>query len=182
VPLFLGGLIVGGLGMRALWLHWDLVDRLAREREAYVISEVLAYASREATTEKRQSFATAIRARLREPGIVFEPRVILAAEELEALACELDDGELSLDPACAFACMRLLVDFAESPLLNPALPPEDLRSRVRQIRSGFGHRQGAQPSPVGSDAFEPDFARRSGLCRRDTDTVVAHLSRDCDAA
>ena len=62
---------------------------------------------------------------------------MLAAEELEALACELEDEELALDPACAVACMRLLSDVSESPLLNPALPPELLRSRVRQIRSGF---------------------------------------------
>ena len=33
--------------------------------------------------------------------------------------------------------MRLLTDLGESPLLNPTLPPEDLRSRIRQIRSGF---------------------------------------------
>jgi len=35
-------------------------------------------------------------------------------------------------------CKRLLTDFAESPLFNPALPPEEVRSRVRQIRAGFG--------------------------------------------
>jgi hypothetical protein len=35
------------------------------------------------------------------------------------------------------ACTRLLTDLEGSPLLNPALPPEELRSRVRRIRSGF---------------------------------------------
>jgi hypothetical protein len=68
---------------------------------------------------------------------------MLAAEELEALASELEDDELALDPACAVACMRLLSDLSASPLLNPALPPEELRSRVRQIRSGFEARQAA---------------------------------------
>ena len=134
VPLFLGGLAVGALGVRALWRHWDLLERLARDPDAYVISEVLTFASREATMERRQSFAALIRSRLRAP---VEARIIAAAEELEALACELDDGELTLDPACAVACTRLLSDLAESPLLNPALPPEELCSRVRQIRSGF---------------------------------------------
>ena len=137
VPLFLGGLAVGALGVRALWRNWDLVERLAGERDAYVISEVLAYASREATMERRHSFAALIRGRLRQPGLAFEARIIAAAEELEALASELDDSEVALDPACAVACMRLLSDLAESPLLNPALAPEELRSRVRQIRSGF---------------------------------------------
>ena len=34
-------------------------------------------------------------------------------------------------------CKRLLTDFVESPLFDPALPPEELRSRVRRIRAGF---------------------------------------------
>lgn len=137
LPLFLGGLAVGAFGVRALWRRWDLVDRLAGERDAYVISEVLAYASREATMGRRHTYAALVRSRLRQPGLALQPRVDAAAEELEALASELDDGELTLDPACAVACMRLLSDPAESPLLNPALPAEDLRSSVRQIRSGF---------------------------------------------
>jgi len=37
--------------------------------------------------------------------------------------------------------MRLLSDVVTSPLLNSALPPEDLRSRVVQIRSGFKARR-----------------------------------------
>lgn len=134
LPLFLGGLAVGVLGVRALWRHWDLVDRLSGERDAYVIPEVLAYASREATMERRHGFSALIRSRLSEP---IEARISAAAEELESLACELDDSELALDPASAVACMRLLNDVTESPLLNPALPPEQLRSRIQQIRAGF---------------------------------------------
>ena len=137
LPLFIGGLAVGASGVRALWRRWDLVERLAGESDAYVISEVLTYASREATMERRQSLAALIRSRPTQPGLVFEPRASAAAEELEALACELDDDELELDPACAVVCLRLLTDLAGSPLLNPAQPPEELRSRVRQIRSGF---------------------------------------------
>ena len=68
---------------------------------------------------------------------------MLAAEELEALARELEDDELALDRAFAVACMRLLSDVSASPHFNPALPPERLRSRVRQIRSGFEPRQAA---------------------------------------
>jgi hypothetical protein len=137
VPLFLGGLAVGVLGVRALWRRWDLVERLSGERDAYVIPEVLAYASREAAIDRRHSFAALIRSRLPQPGVVCDERVAAAADELEALAAELDDGTLVLDPAAAVACMRLLTEVGESPLLNPALPPEDLRSRIRQIRAGF---------------------------------------------
>jgi hypothetical protein len=61
----------------------------------------------------------------------------LVAEELELLACELENAELWLDPVSAVACMRLLSDVTTSPLLNSALPTQDLRSRVNSTRSGF---------------------------------------------
>lgn len=138
LPLFIGGASVGALGLRALWRRWDLVERLSTERDAYVIPEVLAYAAREAEIDRRQSFAALIRSRLPQPGLVSDARVVATAEELEALARELEDGRLAFDPAAAVACMRLLTDLGESPLLNPMLPPEDLRSRIRQIRAGFG--------------------------------------------
>ena len=136
-PLFLGGIGVGALGVRALWRHWDLVERLACERDAYVIADVRDYASREATMDRRHGYAALIRSRLSRPGVAIESRLVASAEQLEALATELDDQQLAFDPACAVACMRLLSDLAGSPLLNPERPPEELRSRVRQIRSGF---------------------------------------------
>jgi hypothetical protein len=147
MPLFLGGVVVAVLGTRALWRRWDLVDRLAGEREAHVIPEVLAHAARETTVDRRHAHAARIRQEVQQTRLVYGDRVALAAEELEALACELEADELALDPVCAVACMRLLSDVSESPLLNPALPPEDLRSRVRQIRSGFEARQVARPEP-----------------------------------
>ena len=91
--------------------------------------------------ERRQRHAALLRDRLERPGLLYEARILAAAEELEALASELDDEELELDPACAVACMRLLSDVVTSPLLNSALPPQDLRSRVVQIRSGFKARR-----------------------------------------
>ena len=145
MPLFLGGVAVGALAVRALWRRWDLVDRLAGERDAYVISDVLAYASRETTKERRHWFAAVIRSVVSQPGPAVVARVHAAAEDLEALASELEDEELALDPACAVACARLVSDPSQSPLLNPALPPEELRSRVRQIRSGFTIR-GSRPT------------------------------------
>jgi len=137
VPLFLGGLAVGVLGLRALWRRWDLVERLSGERDAYVIPEVLAFAAREGTIDRRRSLAALIHARLAEPGPGFEARVAAAADELETLACELEDPALDFDPACAVACARLLNDLERSPLLNPERPPEELRSHVRRIRVGF---------------------------------------------
>lgn len=72
LPLFLAGLVVGALGAKALWRRWDLVERLSGERDAYVISEVRAYASREATMERRHTFAALIRSRLADPGLAVE--------------------------------------------------------------------------------------------------------------
>lgn len=140
LPLFLGGIGVGALGLRALWRRWDLVERLSGERDAYVIPDVLAHASREATLERRHLSASVIRGTLAHAGPGLEARIAGAAEELEALASELDDPELVLDPRAAVACARLLGDVEGSPLLNRALPPEELRSRVCQIRSGFRSR------------------------------------------
>jgi hypothetical protein len=143
MPFFLGGVVVGARGITVLWRRWDLVERLAGERDAYVIPEVLAYAAREATVDRRHTYAALIRGELQQTRLAYGDRVMFAADELEALACELEDEQLALDPASAVACMRLLSDVSQSPLLNPALPPELLRSRVRQIRSGFVARRPA---------------------------------------
>jgi hypothetical protein len=143
VPLLVGGLALGALGVRALWRHWDLVDRLAGERDAYVIPEVRAYAAREAAMERRHGCAAFIRGGLTQPGLVPGWHGGAVTEELEALASELDDAELALDPPSAVACSRFVRDLAESPFLDPAPSPELLRWRVRQIRSGFRPRSSA---------------------------------------
>jgi hypothetical protein len=137
VPLLLGGFAAGALGLRALWLRWELIERLAGERDAYSIPEVVAFASREATMERRHCFAAVIRSRLRDGAVPCEARVLVVADELEALASELEDETLALDPVAAVQCMRLVSDVDESPLLNRELAPEEIRSRIRQIRSGL---------------------------------------------
>jgi hypothetical protein len=52
-PLLLSGVVLGALGLRAEWLRWDLVDRLAGQPDAHAIPEVLAYARRKATDDVR---------------------------------------------------------------------------------------------------------------------------------
>ena len=147
VPLLLGGLVVGARGVRALWRRWDLVERLSGEVDAYVIPEIRAYAARQATMERRRTFAAFIRGRLQQPGLLCEARLAAVAGELEELAADLEDSRLAFAPAAAVACMRLLSDPVASPLLNPALPPDDLRSRICQIRSGLrAHPPAADPS------------------------------------
>jgi hypothetical protein len=140
LPLFLGGLGVGVLGIRAFGRRWALVERLASQRDAYVIPEVLAFAAQEATYGRRQSLAAVLRG-WTAPGSRLQARAFVV--DLEALASDLDDESLELDPACAVACVRLLSDRSSSPLLNPSVPPDQLRSTVVQIRSGFAPRRAA---------------------------------------
>lgn len=140
LPLFIGGFALGVLGIRALWRHWDLVDRLADKPDAYVIAEVLAYAARETTMERRQRYAALIRGRLEPTATSRSPRLDDAAAELAALADELEDEALELSPACAVACSRLLNEPTQSPLLNPASPQDELRSSLYRIRAGFTRR------------------------------------------
>jgi hypothetical protein len=161
LPLFLGGLVVLVLGVRAAWRRWDLVERLAGEADAQVIAEVRAYAVRQAGMERRRSFASLVRSSLQRTGVYDEASLGTVADELEALAAELDDDSLTLDPVAAVACLRLVTDVAESPLLNPVLPCEDVRARVRQIRAGFRPAPLTAPSP--GDGAPPRGAAASPM-------------------
>ena len=136
IPLFLGGIVVAAGGVRAAWRHWDLLERLAAERDAHVIPEVRARASREATSERRQSYAAMIRANAPDARRDGGPRADAAREELDGLIADLLDDGLELDPASAVLCAQMLGDL-DGPLLDPKCPPEELRSRTRQIRAGF---------------------------------------------
>ena len=148
LPLFVGGIAVGVKGVRAAWRRWDLVDRLAGHVDAYVIPEVLAYASRHASLERRRTFASYVRSRL----LTSDKRIAAVAQDLEALATELEDDSLALDPAAAVATMRLLSE-PESALLDRAAPTDELRSKVLQIRSGF------KPQPLASGSDRRQAAR-----------------------
>ena len=88
--------------------------------------------------------AASIRRLLEPPGYPCAARVRAEAKGLEALARELDDATLSLDPACAVACKQLLTEPTVSPLFSEALPADDVGARVRQIRAGFQQRGNGQ--------------------------------------
>jgi hypothetical protein len=139
VPLFLGGLVLGVLGIGAIWRHWDLLDRLADDRDAYSIPAVRAYAARDARMDRRRGNAAQIRAWIRDP-LPEDARIVEFAAALEELARELEDDALDLDPACAIACRRLVTDPAASPLFDDALPGEDVGSTIVRIRTGFRRR------------------------------------------
>ena len=142
VPALAGALAMLVLAVRALRRRSDLLGRLAADRDAYVIGEVAERGARAAAMESRRSLAAAIRSLPAAPGVALRERVFDCRGELELLADELERGELSLDPVEAVRCRQLLTDGMESPLFNPALPPETLRLRLRQIRAGLRPRHG----------------------------------------
>ncbi len=141
IPLFVGGLVVAVRGAIAAWRRWEIIDGLAAEPDAYVIAEVREHALAEATIDRRRLYAAYIRYVLRTSGA---GAFGVATRELEALVSELEDPNLTLDPACGVACARLVSDPAGSPLSRAGgLSPEELRFRVRRIRSGLAPRSGA---------------------------------------
>jgi hypothetical protein len=140
IPLFVGGLAMGVLGIGSIWRHWDLLDRLADDLDAYSIPAVQAYAARDARMDRRLGHAALIRSWVRQPDLPADAPIVKFAVELEALACELEDLDLELEPACAIACRRLVSDPTVSPLLNYALPHDDVRSTIVGIRAGFRRR------------------------------------------
>jgi hypothetical protein len=135
-PLFFGGMAMWLLGIRSLWRCWDLVDRLADDRDAYVISAVRAYAARDARMDRRHANAASLR--------YWASQADLAdvGDELEQLARDLDDTGLDLSPACAIVCRRLLTDPTASPLLNGGLA-DDLHATIVHIERGFIPKIGA---------------------------------------
>jgi len=137
LPLFIGGVFAMIIGCRALVRRWDLFDSLLLDSDNYAIPEVRARAEETASPENRARLARSIRALLDAPARYRSARVALVADELDALADELDDAALRLDPLCAVRCRHLVTNAVESPLLSSAVPEDGLRIAITVIRSGF---------------------------------------------
>jgi hypothetical protein len=137
LPLFIGGVVVVIRAGRAFFRRWDLCERLLLDPDAYEIPEINARAVHLARLESRAILARSIRSMLAAAPPYRRSRVELVADELAALAEELDDETLVLEPICAVRCQRLLTDGAESPLLNSLVPADGLRIAIKGIRAGF---------------------------------------------
>jgi hypothetical protein len=152
VPLLIGALASAVLAGRAFFRRLELSDRLLLDRDAYAIEEIRRRGEDMASMANRRALAQVVRARLTPvPGYSSSPRVVARAEELRALASELDDEGLSLDPVCAVRCHQLMNNYAESPLLNSLLPDEDIQVWIRRIRLGFEPRADSISPPTGAD-------------------------------
>jgi hypothetical protein len=167
LPFFLGALTVGVLAGRTVFERDDLTHRLLLDRDAYAIPEIRRKAEGLATMENRRMLAGAVRRTLTPvPGYQTRARVRAVAEELEALACELEDERLLLDPGCAVQCTELITVYMDSPLFNELLPAEDLRVQLRQIRAGFQPVSAAQFQPYGAVPYASALTANRGHHRR----------------
>lgn len=140
LPFLIGAFALTGLGLRAFLLRWELFDDLLLDPDAYAISEVRRAAAKAASMRNRRELARLVGNRLVPapvPGYPVRTRTAEFSDDLAELARELDDETLALEPWCAVRCEQLVTSVTDSPLLNDALPAEDLRSRINQIRAGF---------------------------------------------
>lgn len=120
--------------------HW-LIECLALDPDAYGIAAVRRYGCRLTSPRARKRLSRSLRTLVADPwrcGPCIRPtRVEPFAADLLELAHELEDTGIEVEPVSAAGCLRLLSDGAESPLLNPALPIEDLWAALLRIRGGI---------------------------------------------
>jgi hypothetical protein len=141
LPLLVGGAASAAFATRAAVRRHRLIDELAVERDAYLISEVRCAALRAASRERRRRAAAVIRADLDASGVRSGP-VEAHRAELEALVAALLDERLAFDPAAAVALDRMLGD-GVAPVIGAAEPVEDVRARLLRILNGFDDREAA---------------------------------------
>jgi hypothetical protein len=162
LPLLIGALASAVLAGRAFFRRLELSDRLLLDRDAYAIPEIRRRGEEIASMESRRALAQVVRARMTPvPGYSGSPGVVAMTEELRALASELDDEGLSLDPVCAARCHQLVNNYAESPLLNSLLPDEDVQVWIRRIRLGFEPKADSVSAPPGADDTSRGTVTRS---------------------
>lgn len=117
----------------------ERIARLALDPAAYAIRDVERYGQR-CVGERRKLAAWLVEvvAEARMPASFYlRDRVDRSAADLELLARELGASAAKVQPASAVACRRLLTHTVESPLYNPRVPADELRSALLRIRAGI---------------------------------------------
>ena len=142
LPLAAGtvlGLAVAGVNFVA---YREAVARMALDPSAYVIPEVSRYGlgSRPRRTGPPGQLAARHPARVDDARKLVPGRSRQASRpQLEGLAADLARPHVSIRPASAVACRRLLTCGAESPLYNPRIPSNELSAVLLRIRHGIGY-------------------------------------------
>lgn len=139
------GILAAVEGFVVLWAHFagqDLVQRFALEPFADEIPEVRRYGERLLEQDERDRLAASINSLIagaRAPGaFCLVDRIVLFEEQLRALANELATPAVPIQARSVVTCVRLLTRGVESPLFNPSVPVEQLRSTLLRIRFGIG--------------------------------------------
>jgi hypothetical protein len=134
-------------GLVVLWAYYtgrDLLQRLALEPFADEIPEVRRYGERLLKQDERDRLAASIDSLIagaKVPGAFFlVDRIVLFEDQLRALARELATPTVPIQARSVVTCVRLLTRGVESPLFNPSVPVEQLRSTLLRIRFGIGKR------------------------------------------
>jgi len=139
--LAFGSVVALGLALVAGLKRHFLIERLTLDRDAYAIEAVRSrgrrLTSRRARKRLSQSLRTLPADASQRTSCVPPDRVAAFAADIDEIARELEQPETDVDPVSAAACLRLLTHGADSPLLNPDLPIEDLRAALMRIRGGI---------------------------------------------
>jgi hypothetical protein len=141
VSLAVGATVGIVVAVGNLAAYREAVARLALDPSAYAIPEVSRYGGRFATATERARLARSLRNIVRESALpecwFLADRVRCHAQQLESLASDLARPHVSIRPASAIACRRLLTIGAESPLYNPTIPSDELDAALLRIRLGI---------------------------------------------
>lgn len=148
-------LAVATAGQRRL-----LVASLALEPEAYAIGEVYRYGRKLTGAATRRTFARSIAEMLRAAGaegagVYLSDRVIAQAPALTGLGRALVQPGSRVEPTAMAALEQLLTDGRLSPLLNPALAPDELDAALRRIHRGIHPPREELRPPAGRPQTHP---------------------------
>jgi hypothetical protein len=136
LPLLIGGMAVTFLGLHAFVRRSFLVEDLAGEPTAYVISDIRSFGARAASRERRQLLARVLRTAAEDPASEVAARIAAVRPELEALIAALEDDGRPLEPQAAVELERRLRD-SDLLLRDPSLSISELRSRLRSLLASF---------------------------------------------
>jgi hypothetical protein len=126
----------------------SLLMRVVAQGDASLVEGADAYARKLASSPMRLRLARGLEraAASGRPGLheytwVRPERAFDVCEELLRLAAGFRDLAVSVTPASAALCRRLLCEAAASPLYNPKIPEAELVRVLGLIAAGFGHKR-----------------------------------------
>lgn len=148
VGILAGGCCVASMGLLQSFLRHNLIQELAVEPQAYVLSDVRRFGAGLVLQARRRRLAASLDRVIEnagQPGTYYlTDRVEAYREQIRSLARAFRAPSCEVDPTSAAICLHLLTSAADSPLYNWQLPPESLGSALLRIRAGIRPRRGGE--------------------------------------